>query len=108
VPRWAWCVSRLSCVLRVSARGQANTSPLRAAPAHLGLRQPASGCAVSRGRRTQRVPRGALSRCIRRLGRRTTRRSSDDARRREVGKPRPKASPALGRTLPPARGRRRR
>jgi hypothetical protein len=46
-------------VLRISARGRADTSPRK-------------DLAVSRGRRTPRVPRGALSRCI------TTRRSSHD------------------------------
>jgi hypothetical protein len=62
-------VCRLMCVYFVScsARGRPNTS----LPTHhrhrcgqgLGLHAPLTGGAVSRGRRTSRVPRGALSRC---------------------------------------------
>jgi hypothetical protein len=65
-------VFSLSCVLRIAVRAGELTR------AHKGL-------AVSRGRRTRRVPRGALSRCIRRHRRRKTRtswRSSNLVRRR--------------------------
>ena len=72
------CVS-LSCVLRISARGRADTSPRK-------------DVAVSRGRRTPRVPRGALSRCIK------TRRS---ARSANLVRRRPPPSDELSQ---PARG----
>jgi hypothetical protein len=69
------CVFRVClCMVLVSARGRADTNPCR--PTRTGATagsdpvRPRPGLTASRGRRTRRVPRGALSRC-------TTRRSAD-------------------------------
>lgn len=79
----------LVCDACFSARGRADTSPQ-------GL------CRLPRPQN----PAGSAWRIVKVHS--TTHRSSQDANVLEVVKPRPKAAPALGRTLPPARGQRRR
>jgi hypothetical protein len=76
-PRGIRCVFRVClCMLLCSARGRADTStPVPPEPVRRqgsGHRLPQRGQASSRGRRTPRVPRGALSRCMK------TRKSSND------------------------------
>ena len=74
VPRWVVCVFLCSMLL-CSARGRPDTSiPAPPKPVRHRTRvarDPRTGLAVSRGRRTRRVPRGALSRCRRLISRRS-------------------------------------
>ena len=61
------CVLVWLCMLLCSARGRADTSPVRrtgtGATSGSGHVMPRQGQTASRGRRTPRVPRGALSKC---------------------------------------------
>jgi hypothetical protein len=68
VPRAGPCRYCICVMCLCSARGRPTTSP---APAPVSgrresrvARDPRKGLAVSRGRRTRRVPRGALSKCL--------------------------------------------
>jgi hypothetical protein len=93
---WFWCLFRVCVYVAVQCARASRHEPPR--PTGLGATSgsghvlPHAGQTSSRGRRTQRVPRGALSRC-------KTAKSSDLSVV-EVVKPRPKPSSDLGRDLP--------
>jgi hypothetical protein len=87
------CVCVCCCAVRAGKQTRARRRLLLPGRADGSDRaRPQQGLASSRGRRTRRVPRGALSRC-------TTAKSSDLSVL-EVVKPRPKSCPDLGGDLP--------